>query len=199
MLGLIAFYTSAPLRCALRSTLSHPLIISKEAQGGFFFHVTQAPRQSLHKRKLNSSHDGKSFVQKNLSDISIISEVTGFLLENRCNCCLQPLLLSAAFQRQEWNETEGQGSSALHTGGHNTERELGSMSDRVNRKLGKTGSNSSTNSTGMALLSTSGRVMGNDGSILKQWVCVTVYLSGVGLCECVSRIEQPNCAEISTC
>lgn len=97
---------------------------------------------------------GKVLHEGDLSEISIISEVAGFLLVNSCNHQLQPLLLSAAFQWQEWDETEGLGSLALHTVGHNTEREFGSTSDsKWMGNWGESGSNSSTNSTGMVLLS----------------------------------------------
>ena len=64
MVGLIAFNTAAALRCKLGSTLSHPLIISKEKHSKVFF------SQSLRKRELNPSYEGKSSAQRETSQTS---------------------------------------------------------------------------------------------------------------------------------
>lgn len=160
----------------------------------------------LRRRKLNSSHNGKSSAQRrplrhlnHLCSCRVSPGESPRLLPSTTSlkCCF-----SAAGPRRDRGT---RGNSALHTGGHNAERGVWlRVWWRVNRKLGKTGSNSSTNSTGMVLLSppvesrdTMDLIWNN--TRVRVCVCVRVYLSGVRLYEYVSRKELPHSGQISTC
>lgn len=134
---LIAFYNLMPQRCKPKSAIL--LSYQKKHSQDFFFSsdLDHEVVITVHGRKLNSG--GESSAQGDLSDISIISVLRGFSCTNRCHCCLQALLSSAAFQWQEWDESKGQGRWALHTGGHNTDRRFGSVSNRERGSWGKVG------------------------------------------------------------
>lgn len=105
--SLIAFHTFTPERCRLRST-SHPLNHIKRGPGRKFLsndlghEVVIAQEESS-----NSSQDGKSFCTMETSQTSQSSQkLQAFCWRLALNRCLQPLLLSAAFQLHQWDGTK---------------------------------------------------------------------------------------------